>query len=186
MIKRNGVREIQICCGYVMDDEERVLHELPERRTDALLEVLNEHVGKAIIWCPWKPPLYRVINRLTKEYGAASVAQFHGSNVATRGEEERRFLNDPQCRFMCATQGAGMRGNTWNVADLTVYYANNYNLEMRDQSEDRNHRIGQTNRVTYVDLIAQGTIENKMIAALRNKIDLATLINREGHRAWLV
>jgi SNF2 family DNA or RNA helicase len=126
------------------------------------------------------------VKRLTEEYGPKSVAQFHGKNVGARNEEEHRFLNDPDCRFMVATQGAGMRGNTWTVADLTVYYANNYDLEQRDQSEDRNHRIGQTNRVTYVDLIAQGTRENKVIQNLRDKIDLATAINNEGYREWVV
>ncbi len=186
MVIKSITRELQICCGFVMDDEERVLHEVPENRTKALLEVLEEHVGKAIIWCPWHPPLQRIVKRLTEEYGPKSVAQFHGKNVGARNEEEHRFLNDPDCRFMVATQGAGMRGNTWTVADLTVYYANNYDLEQRDQSEDRNHRIGQTNRVTYVDLIAQGTRENKVIQNLRDKIDLATAINNEGYREWVV
>jgi SNF2 family DNA or RNA helicase len=186
MVIKRIMREIQIGCGYVMDDEERVLHEVPENRTRALLEVLEEHSGKAIIWCPWRAPLDKIVRTLQKEYGERSVAQFHGGNTKTRGDEERRFLTDPECKYMCATQGAGMRGNTWTVADLTVYYANDYDLEKRDQSEDRNHRIGQTNRVTYVDLIAQGTIENKVVQSLRRKIDLATMINKEGHREWII
>lgn len=186
MVIKRITRELQITTGFVMDDEERVLHEVPENKTKAMLEVLEEHNGKAIIWCPWHPPLQKIVRRLTEEYGAKSVAQFHGKNTKTRGEEETRFLQDPECRFMVATQGAGMRGNTWVVADLVVYYAQNYDLEQRDQSEDRAHRIGQVNRVTYVDLITEGTIEHKVIANLRNKIDLATMINREGHREWLV
>jgi SNF2 family DNA or RNA helicase len=126
------------------------------------------------------------VERLTKEYGPQSVAQFHGKNAATRGEEEYRFLNDPECKYMVATQGAGMRGNTWTVADLAVYYSNNHDLEQRDQSEDRIHRIGQTNPVTIVDLVTQGTREWKVIQSLRKKIDLATMINREGYREWLI
>lgn len=186
MVIKRITREIQITCGYVMDDEERVLHEVPENKTKMLLEVLEEHNGKVIIWCPWRAPLDKIVRTLTKEYGAKAVAQFHGGNVKTRGDEERRFINDPECLYMATTQGAGMRGNTWTVANLTVYFANSYDLEQRDQSEDRNHRIGQNDRVTVVDLITQGTIENKVIQNLRNKIDLATAINREGHRAWLI
>jgi hypothetical protein len=185
MVIKRIMREIQIGCGYVMDDEERVLHEVPERRTDALVELLGEHVGKAIIWCPWRAPLDKIVRRLSKEFGSKSVAQFHGGNTKTRGDEEKRFLGDPECLYMCATQGAGMRGNTWVVADLTVYYANSYDLEQRDQSEDRNHRMGQTNRVTVVDLVA-GEREWKVIQSLRKKIDLATMINREGHREWVI
>jgi len=186
MVIKRITREIQITCGYVMDDEERVLHEVPENKTKMLLEVLADHEGKVIIWCPWRAPLAKIVERLQKEYGPRAVAQFHGGNTKSRGDEERRFLSDPECKFMCATQGAGMRGNTWVVADLVVYYANNYDLEQRDQSEDRAHRIGQKNRVTYVDLITQGTIENKVVKNLRQKIDLATMINREGHREWLI
>jgi hypothetical protein len=186
MVIKRIIREIQITCGYVMDDEERVLHEVPENKTAALMEVLEDHVGKAIIWCPWRAPLSKIVRVASEKYGPESVAQFHGGNVRTRHEEERRFLNDPKCLYMFATQGAGMRGNTWVNADLTVYYANNFDLEMRDQSEDRNHRVGQKNRVTYIDLVTQGTHELKMIQALRKKIDLATLINNEGYREWLV
>lgn len=186
LVIKRITRELQICTGFVVDDEERVLHEVPERKTDALMEVLEDHVGDVIIWCPWHAPLQKIVARLTKEYGAKSVAQFHGKNTKTRHEEERRFLNDPECLYMVATQGAGMRGNTWINANLTVYYCNNYDLEQRTQSEDRNHRIGQINRVTYVDLITQGTIENKVIQNLRNKIDLVTAINQEGHQAWLI
>jgi hypothetical protein len=186
MVIKSITRELQILCGYVMDDEERVLHEVKENKTNALLELLEEHDGKAVIWCPWHPPLQRIVQRLTQEYGPKSVAQFHGKNAATRGEEESRFLNDPECKYMVATQGAGMRGNTWVVADLAVYYSNNHDLEQRDQSEDRIHRIGQNRRVTIVDLVTQGTREWKVIQSLRKKIDLATMINREGHREWLI
>lgn len=186
MVLKKLMREMQITCGYVMDDEDRVLHEVPENKTAALIEVLDDHVGKTIIWCPWRAPLDKIVRALTERYGPESVAQFHGGNTRTRHEEERRFLNDPKCVNMVATQGAGMRGNTWVCADLTVYYANNFDLEMRDQSEDRNHRVGQVNRVTYVDLITQGTHEMKIVQALRKKIDLATLINGEDRREWLI
>ena len=186
MVIKSITRELQILCGYVMDDEERVLHEVKENKTRELLALLDEHNGKAIIWCPWRPPLDKIVRTLAQEYGARAVAQFHGGNARTRGDEESRFLSDPECRYMVATQGAGMRGNTWTVADLTVYYSNNYDLEQRDQSEDRNHRIGQEQRVTVCDLTTQGTREWKVIQNLRAKIDLATAINREGHREWLI
>lgn len=186
MVIKQITRLHQINCGYVMDDEERVLHEVPENRTDALMAVLAEHSGKAIIWCPWRAPLEKIVRRLTLDYGSQSVAQFHGGNKSKRHLEESRFLGDPECLFMVATQGAGMRGNTWVVADLAVYYANNYDLEQRDQSEDRFHRVGQTRRVTVMDLMAPGTVDEKIVKNLRAKIDLATMINQEGYREWLI
>jgi SNF2 family DNA or RNA helicase len=186
MVIKQIARISQIACGYVMDDEERVLHEVPENRTDALMSLIAETSEKVIVWCPWKPPLKKIVDRLRVEYGPRSVAEWHGGNKATRHEDEQRFLNDPECRFMCATQGAGMRGNTWINAPLAVYYANNYDLEQRDQSERRNYRRGQKMPVRYLDLIAEGTNDIKVVKNLRQKIDLATMINREGYRDWLI
>ena len=58
-------------------------------------------------------------------------------------------------------------------------------MEIRLQSEDRAHRIGQTNKVTYVDLVAPGTVDEKILEALRNKIDLAGKVLKEEAREWL-
>lgn len=179
------IRMQQLNCGYVVDDN-RILQEVDENRTKALLEVLNDHQGKAIIWAPFDFAIRRIVDALKKEYGENSVAAFWGGNVKVRGQEEKRFLGDPECRFMVSTPASGGRGNTWTVADLTVYYANNYDLEQRAQSEDRNHRKGQTKKVTYVDLIARGTVDEKIVSALRKKINMATMITGENYREWLI
>ena len=175
----------QINCGHVVD-EEGVMHDVEEYRTDALLDVLEEHQGKAVIWVPWQRSIEKVAVRLRKEYGDESVAMFWGGNRGTRASDEARFLQDPKCRFMLATQGAGGVGNNWVVADLVVYYANNYDLEMRSQSEDRCHRKGQINRVTYVDLVCPGSVDTRILESLRKKIDMTTMISGEMYREWLV
>jgi hypothetical protein len=111
---------------------------------------------------------------------------FHGENSKTRGDDERRFLGRDKCRFMVSTQMSGGRGNTWNAADLTIYAANSYDLEWRFQSEDRNHRKGQKAAVKYVDMIVRGTVEERIVNALRGKIDLMSVINGENYRKWLI
>lgn len=185
MVIKQITRLLQINAGYVMDDD-RVLQEVPEKRTDVLMDVLADHDRKAVVWCPWRPALDKIVRRISKDYGPEAVAQWHGGNVRTRGDEERRFIGSPHCRFLVATQGAGMRGNTWTVANLTVYYANNYDLEQRDQSERRTWRIGQRSHMTYVDLLTEGTIDWKVVKNLRAKIDVATLMNQEDYRQWLI
>lgn len=179
------IRLHQVNLGYVVDENGQV-HHLPERRTDALVEVLEQHRGKAVIWCPFTIPLHRIADRLREEFGKKSVAMFWGGNKNTRADEEKRFLNDPECKYMCATQGAGMRGNTWVVADLNCYYANSYDLEQRNQSEDRIHRKGQTKKVTNIDFIARGTVDEKMVKALREKMTMSTTITGENYREWLI
>ena len=67
-----------------------------------------------------------------------------------------------------------------------IYYANDFNLETRSQSEDRCHRIGQRNPVTYIDLIAEGTIDEKIIKALRDKINISAKVLGEEAREWLI
>ena len=66
-----------------------------------------------------------------------------------------------------------------------VYYSNNYDLEKRLQSEDRAHRIGQVNKVTYIDLICENTVDEKIVKALKSKINIANEILGEELREWL-
>jgi SNF2 family DNA or RNA helicase len=67
-----------------------------------------------------------------------------------------------------------------------IYYSNSYDLEVRLQSEDRAHRIGQKGSVTYIDLMAPKTVDEKIVEALRNKIDIATQVLGEDLKAWLI
>jgi SNF2 family DNA or RNA helicase len=67
-----------------------------------------------------------------------------------------------------------------------IYYSNSYDLEIRLQSEDRAHRIGQANKVTYIDLVSPDTIDEKILKALRGKIDLAGKVLGEEVKDWLV
>ena len=70
-------------------------------------------------------------------------------------------------------------------ANLVVYYANDFNLDTRSQSEDRCHRIGQNKSVTYVDLISEGTLDEEIVKSLRNKINLSAKVLGEEARQWL-
>jgi SNF2 family DNA or RNA helicase len=80
----------------------------------------------------------------------------------------------------------GGYGLTLTAATTVIYYSNSYDLELRIQSEDRAHRIGQTCKVTYIDLISPKTVDEKIVQALRNKINIADTILGESAREWLV
>ena len=71
------------------------------------------------------------------------------------------------------------------AATTVVYYSNSYDLEKRLQSEDRAHRIGQTNKVNYVDIICDKSVDEKIVTALRQKINIANEILGEELREWL-
>ncbi len=175
----------QIACGHTKDEND-VLHDIPSNRCAAVLDVLAEHSGKAIIWTCYVPELLKLRAAINKEYGTESCSIYYGGNKIHRDHEERMFLSDPQRRFMVSTQAAGGKGNTWNVATLVVYAANSYDLELRIHSEDRCHRAGQREAVTYVDLSAC-PVEERIVKALRAKMDLAQLVNGEpDYRKWLI
>jgi hypothetical protein len=185
------VRLDQILCGFTVDDDKQ-LHEIPENRTKMMMEYLADYQGKAVIWTTHDYSIRKIAAVLRKEYGPNSTAMFWGGNRDTRHVDERRFKSDPNCRFMAATQSAGGRGNTWTMAGLSLYYNNDDNLEHRAQSEDRTHRdglqieSGGAGMALYCDLIARGTLDERKIHNLRNKIDLAASITGEPRRDWLI
>lgn len=185
MVITRNMRLQQVLCGFTVDEDGNE-HDIPSNRGAAMLRVLEEHAGKAIIWFPFHRPLQRMADALRKVYGPGSVAEFHGKNKATRGEDERRFLGDPACRFMLSTEAAGGRGNTWIVATLMWFFANDYNLELRMNAEKRFHRHGQTLPCAIGDFMTRGTNEMRPVQALRDKLDMASIIVGDGYKEWLI
>ena len=86
------------------------------------------------------------------------------------------FVGNPQ---------TGGYGITLTKAQTVIYFSNSFDLAVRMQSEDRAHRIGQVKNVTYIDFIAEGTIDEKIVKALRNKMDIASEVLGENLRQWL-
>lgn len=175
-----------ILCGHVRK-EDGALHDIPENRTEAVVEILHEHASKAIIWAPYPQALRKIAARLRKEFGEDSTVCYWGETTLDERIEARdRIQNDDACRFIVSNQSVGKFGNTWTSCNLVIYYANSFDNEDRQQSEDRAHRIGQTKYVTYIDLRAKGTIDDKLIQVLRRKIDMASTLQGDAFREWLV
>lgn len=176
----------RILCGQAVD-EGGALHQIAEKRTEAVVDLLKEQgQGKAIIWTAYDACVQAVAKAIKDEFGEDSCARFWGGNAGSREDEERRFKTDPACRFMVATAAAGGRGREWSVADLVIYHASTNNLEHRAQSEERPQRVGREDQVAYVDLIARGTVDEKIVQALRQKIDLSATIMGDAYRDWLI
>jgi SNF2 family DNA or RNA helicase len=177
----------QIVCGHVKLDD-GTIKELPNKRIDELMAIVEETDGKMIIWANYRHDIEAIKLALQKEYGMSSVATYYGD---TEAEERQRIVNrfqDPndELRFFVGNPSTGGYGLTLTAAATMVYYSNSFDLEKRLQSEDRAHRIGQTKNVTYIDLIAPGTVDEKIVKALRNKIDIATQVLGEDIKQWLI
>jgi len=175
-----------ILCGHVRT-EGGELEDIPEFRTDAVVEILHQTADKAIIWCPWPRALQKIRDRLHKEFGPESTASFWGeTSLDERLEARARIQHDDTCRFIVSNQSVGKFGNTWTACNVVIYYANSFDNEDRQQSEDRAHRIGQTRSVTYIDLRVRGTVDEKLIRVLRKKINISSTLQGDEFRSWLI
>jgi SNF2 family DNA or RNA helicase len=175
----------QITCGHFTADD-GTTQAVESNRLNELMSVLDETEGKAIIWANYQLSVGEIIQRIIKEYGEDSYVHYYGlTSQEERQDHIRKFQNDPKCRFLVGTPQTGGYGITLTQANTVVYYSNGYDLEKRLQSEDRAHRIGQTKNVTYVDLIAEDTVDEKIVEALRNKINIASEVMGEELKDWI-
>ena len=176
----------QICLGSLTDDDGTV-HDLKSNRLSALLDICDEIQGKAIIWATWTRDIRSIAEALRDRCGVQAVATLHGETPdSDRQQIVESFQDRPsELRFIVGHPKTGGYGLTLTAATTVVYYSNSYDLELRLQSEDRAHRIGQTSKVTYIDLISPKTIDEKIVDALRNKIKVADLVLGEAAREWL-
>ena len=175
----------QIMSGHLKTDDGETIY-FPSQRLDALEEIINEHDGKAIIWSRFRHDIQSITDMLNAKFGEGCAAAYYGD---TSDDERNRIVQDFQqsdrLKYFVGNPATAGYGLTLTEANLVVYYANDFNLETRSQSEDRAHRIGQKNNVTYVDLISEGTIDEKIVKSLQAKIDIRAKVLGEEARTWL-
>jgi SNF2 family DNA or RNA helicase len=175
----------QITCGHFTADDGSVQN-INNNRIKELMDILEETEGKAIIWANYQKDITQIVESVEKEYGPGSVVSYYGlTPQEERQDNIRQFQHDPKCRFMVGTPSTGGYGITLTAANTVIYYSNGYDLEKRLQSEDRAHRIGQKKTVTYIDLICEDTIDEKIVKALRDKINIASEVLGEELKAWI-
>ena len=175
----------QITCGYVAADD-GTTQAVESNRLNELMSILEDTEGKVIIWANYQLSVGEIIQKLIKVYGKDSYVHYYGlTPQEDRQDYIRRFQNDPKCRFIVGTPQTGGYGITLTQANTVIYYSNGYDLEKRLQSEDRAHRIGQKKTVTYIDLIAEDTIDEKIVEALRKKINIASEVMGEELKEWI-
>jgi len=174
----------QITCGHFVADDGSV-QEVKSNRLNELMDVLEEIEGKAIIWAHYQHDIKKIIKSIEKVHGPGSVVDYYGLTAQEHRQPNIKFQEDDKCRFIVGTPQTGGYGITLTQANTVVYYSNGYDLEKRLQSEDRAHRIGQKKSVTYVDIMAEETVDEKIVKALRKKINIASEVLGEDLRDWI-
>jgi len=143
-------------------------------RLNSLIQLCEECAGKIIIWARFRDELSAISRALSEAFGEGCVAEYHGGiKPAEREAGVDGFCNGDTVRFFVSQQHAGGYGLTLVAASDVVYYSNDFSLEARLQSEDRAHRIGQEKHVTYYDMVAPGTVDEKVLSSLELKREMA-------------
>ena len=176
----------QITCGHIKLDDGKT-EDIKNNRLNELMDVLEEVEGKVIIWANYIYDIEKIVKCIIKKYGYYSVVDYYGAIDSETRQKNITEFQDPRSkvRFFVGNPQTGGYGITLTQANTVIYYSNGYDLEKRLQSEDRAHRIGQKKSVTYVDFIAQKTVDEKIVKALRKKIDIASEILGEELRDWI-
>jgi len=150
-----------IVCGWNSLSEQ----ELPTHRLDLLKTVVNSIPPSEpiVIWAKYR----HCIKRIFSAYPDAAL--FHGGLSESARNAELKNWSSGNTRLLIATQAAGGHGLDLTHARYAVFYANSFKYSERIQAEDRQHRIGQSSKVTYINLWAECKIESRIAGAMANK-----------------
>jgi SNF2 family DNA or RNA helicase len=176
----------QITCGHFKSDDGQT-QKIASNRLDELMDVLSEMEGKAVIWAHYRYDIEVIVEAIKKEHGDNSVVTYYGDTSTEDRQKAIKLIQDKDSpvRFIVGTPQTGGYGITLTGASTMIYYSNGYDLEKRQQSEARIDRIGQKKPMTYIDIIAEGTVDEKIVKALRTKVDIATQIMGEELKEWI-
>ena len=176
----------QITCGHFKSDDGDT-QILKNERLDELLDVLDEVEGKAVIWAHYRYDIEVIVESIKKRYGDNTVVTYYGDTSTDDRQKAIKLIQDKDSpvRFIVGTPQTGGYGITLTGASTMIYYSNGYDLEKRQQSEARIDRIGQTKNMTYIDVIAEDTVDEKIVDALRKKINIASEVMGEELKEWI-
>jgi SNF2 family DNA or RNA helicase len=177
----------QVCCGFSKTDDGEVITFGQNPKLKELKRILAETDEKSIIWANYIHNIKEITQMLKETYGQEAVVSLYGEvSIEDRTDSVKRFQDDPRCRFLVGNPSVGGYGLTLTAAGNVIYFSNSYNLEHREQSEDRAHRIGQEKFVNYIDLVVPKTIDELILKSLQNKKALSEEILGDNIRQYLV
>ncbi len=166
----------QVTSGFIMvDGEATSLSDEAQPRMDALKTAVEDAdpEGKIIVWCQFKEEIRAVGAMLRKE--GKEVVEYYGPTSDKDRELAVDSFQHGSAEIFLATRAAST-GLTLTAASTVIYYSWGFSLEDYLQSQDRAHRIGTKRNVVYINIVARGTIDEKVAMSLQNKEEVAAAI----------
>jgi SNF2 family DNA or RNA helicase len=167
------LRLSQLTGGFLRGDETDRLERVSSAKLDALSDIVDsttQEVGKLVIIARFLPEIDAIIAMLDRKSIGYSLIV---GTVKDRDEQVRRFQTDPDVTVFVGQIAAAGLGITLTAADKMIFYSLDYSMSNFEQAKARIHRVGQRNPCTYIYLIAENTVDAKVLKALRDKADLA-------------
>lgn len=174
----------QVTSGYLpRDDDELIPICDPNPRVKLLVECVEDAGHQVIVWAKYRQDITTILAAL-KDAKISAVRYDGECNETEMGAAVDAFKAGDAQVFV-ANPAKGSEGITLTNAKTMVYFNNGYRLSQRTQSEDRFHRIGQTDPVHIIDLAAVDTVDTAIIDALRRKHELASFVQGDEIRDWI-
>jgi SNF2 family DNA or RNA helicase len=181
----------QVTCGYLpnqdvnQDSQPHITLPGQNMRLETLNEIcLNTH-SQGIVWARFTKDIDNIVELLNRKAHGKAVRYDGKCNEEERADAKEAF-HAGKVQWFVGNPAVGGTGLTLTEAKTVIYYNNSFKLSERLQSEDRAHRIGQDQAVLYYDIAATSTVDEKIIEALKNKVDIANTITGDNPKPWIL
>ena len=170
------LRLSQCTGGFIRDDNNGIVEEISRAKLEALEDIIDECMEqdkKVVVFARFVPEIDSIAKMLEKRNIGYSLIK---GDVTDRAEQVQQFQTDPSIKvFIGQLQTTGM-GLTLTAGTVAVYYSLDFSYANYEQSRARIRRIGQTKRGVYIHLVCKDTIDEKVMAALKQKADVSKLL----------
>lgn len=167
------LRLSQLTGGFLGNDENAAVQQISSAKLSAMEDILESAVAegqKLVIIARFLPEIRAICKELD---GRGLRYACITGEVQDRAAQVAQFQNDPDVPVFVGQIATAGLGLTLTAASTMVFYSLDYSMSNYEQAKARIHRVGQRNPCTYIHLIAKGTVDEKVLTALRNKADLA-------------
>ena len=170
------LRLSQLTGGFIGDDAGGTPQNISRAKLNALSDIIEQaqQEGKKLVVIARFVPEIKAICGMLGKAGIAYSCIMGG--VTDRDEQVSRFQTAPDCQVFVGQIATAGLGITLTAASTLVFYSTDYSMSNHEQARARIHRVGQKENCTYIYLAAKGTVDEKVLKALRNKADLARML----------
>ena len=170
------LRLAQCTGGFIRDDIKGEAQQVSGAKLDALEDIIDtclDEEKKVVVFARFVPEIEAIAAMLKKK--KIGYALIYGATT-DRADQVKKFQEDPDVKvFIGQLQTTGM-GLTLTAANVAVFYSLDFSYANYEQSRARIHRIGQKQKCLYIHLVGKGTVDEKILNALKHKGDIAKIM----------